>query len=44
MIINQTVDNHDDQLKEVDKKSYLIGSDPRAATCTGTDQSRSEVK
>ena len=44
MIINQTGDNYDDLLKVVDKKTYLIGSDPRAATCTGTDQSRLEVK
>ena len=42
MIINQTGDNHDDLLKVVDKKTYLIGSDPRAAI--GTDQSRSEVR
>ena len=42
MIINQTVDNHDDLFKMVDKKSDLIGSDPRATTYT--DQPRSEVK
>ena len=42
MIINQTIDNHDDLFKVVNKKSDLIVSDPRVATYT--DQPRSEVK